>query len=278
MSTPQTPVNLRPRIQVVKNTPMATSLAVAEHFGKEHFNVTRDLRKLIADLADAKFTQVNFMELVQLDRHGREQKYFRMTELGFSMLVMGFTGLRATQWKRAYAEAFMAMRAELEDPVRILKAEIERLRRENPEAAQLEAASVGWAGINTRPSLFSRLQLGTGVPKWDRLIDQVEQQRWDLLKLQELKTRIVPDPRRLGAAETVLRLTYALSKNEAPVLWFLLNESLHTTWATVRLKYPATRLPSQATNVFAEPLPWAWRAWRSSQSVRAGFPQSKSSN
>ena len=29
MSTPHTPANLRPRIQVVKNTPMATSLAVA---------------------------------------------------------------------------------------------------------------------------------------------------------------------------------------------------------------------------------------------------------
>ena len=245
MSTPHTPANLRPRIQVVKNTPMATSLAVAEHFGKEHRNVIRDVRKLIADLADladVEVSQANFMELIQLDRHGREQKYFRMTELGFSLLVMGFTGQRAIQWKLAYAQAFMAMRAELQDPVRILQAEIDRLRQLNPEGAEkVPHPRANFFSVNHH-RLFVPLHDRSGISAVEQVKKQVEQQRQDLLYLKTIKTRYVLDPRRLGAAEAVLRLTYALSKNEAPVLWFLLNESLHSTWISMSIHDIAANL------------------------------------
>ena len=245
MSTSETDTGLRPRIQVVKNTPMATSLAVAEHFGKEHWNVMRDVRKLIADLADladVEVSQTNFMELIQLDHYGREQKYFRMTELGFSLLVMGFTGQRAIQWKLAYAQAFMAMRAELEDPVRILQAEIERLRQLNPEGAEkVPHPRANFFSVNHH-RLFVPLHDRSGISAVEQVIKQVEQQRQDLLYLKTIKTRYVLDPRRLGAAEAVLRLTYALSKNEAPVLWFLLNESLHSTWISMSIHDIAANL------------------------------------
>ena len=247
MSTPQTPANLRPRIQVVKNIPMATSLAVAEHFGKQHKHVIRDVRKLNADLADVEFSQSNFMELIQLDHYGREQKYFRMTELGFSLLVMGFTGQRAIQWKLAYAQAFMAMRAELEDPVRILQAEIERLRQLNPEPVEKVASPTLFKPnflnlFGSSPKDLSSSNCGNRITAVERVIKQVEQQRQDLLYLKTIKTRYVLDPRRLGAAEAVLRLTYALSKNEAPVLWFLLNKSLHSTWISMSIHDIAANL------------------------------------
>lgn len=43
-----------------------------------------------------------------------------MTRDGFSLLVMGFTGNRALEWKLKYIEAFNHMEAELNSPERIM--------------------------------------------------------------------------------------------------------------------------------------------------------------
>ena len=50
----------RPRIQVIRGVPLTTSLAVAEHFQKEHFHVMRDIRNEIAAHADPVFTDQHF--------------------------------------------------------------------------------------------------------------------------------------------------------------------------------------------------------------------------
>lgn len=44
----------------------------------------------------------------------RETPAYDMNEDGFTLLAMGFTGKKATQWKIAYMRAFKAMRAELQ--------------------------------------------------------------------------------------------------------------------------------------------------------------------
>jgi len=48
--------------------------------------------------------------------------------------------------------------------------------------------------------------------------------------------------------------------------------------AVLRRAAEVAHKSSATTNVLAEPLPWACRAWRNSQSFSAGLPQSKPSS
>lgn len=43
------------------------------------------------------------------DSYGRNQKLYRMNRDGFSLLVMGFTGKKALEWKLKYIHAFNEM-------------------------------------------------------------------------------------------------------------------------------------------------------------------------
>ena len=43
------------------------------------------------------------------DAYGRNQKLYRMNRDGFSLLVMGFTGRKALEWKLKYIHAFNEM-------------------------------------------------------------------------------------------------------------------------------------------------------------------------
>lgn len=103
---------------------VADSRQIAEHFEKRHDNVLRDIEGLKADLP--KFEEM-FMVSVLPDSYGRNQKVYLMNRDGFSLLVMGFTGKKALEWKLKYIDAFNKMEDTLK---RILnerhRAELER--------------------------------------------------------------------------------------------------------------------------------------------------------
>lgn len=61
-----------------------------------------------------------FIQSEYADKYGRMQKEYLMTRDGFSLLVMGFTGNKALEWKLKYIEAFNHMEAELNSPERIM--------------------------------------------------------------------------------------------------------------------------------------------------------------
>ena len=90
-----------------------TSRKVAEHFGKRHDNVLRDVQKLLAELTDAEFGRLNFEESSYLNEQLKQQPEYRLTEEGFALLAMGFTGREALRWKVAFLQAFRAMEADL---------------------------------------------------------------------------------------------------------------------------------------------------------------------
>lgn len=87
---------------------VTTSLRVAEVFEKDHRHVLESIRNLAAEKSAAKF----FRETSYKNR-GKEYPMYEMDRDGFSLLVMGFTGDKALQWKIKYIEAFNAMEAEL---------------------------------------------------------------------------------------------------------------------------------------------------------------------
>ena len=87
---------------------ITTSLKVAEVFEKEHKNVLQSIENLVADNSAAKF-----FRLITYKNRGKEYPMYEMDRDGFSLLVMGFTGEKALQWKIKYIEAFNQMESEL---------------------------------------------------------------------------------------------------------------------------------------------------------------------
>ena len=87
---------------------ITTSLKVAEVFEKEHKNVLQSIENLVADNSAAKF-----FRLTTYKNRGKEYPMYETDRDGFSLLVMGFTGEKALQWKIKYIEAFNQMESEL---------------------------------------------------------------------------------------------------------------------------------------------------------------------
>lgn len=92
----------------------ASSLDVAQHFGKRHADVLRAVVALVKAQADL---ERNFALLIDSYEAGkgstRQRHYYEMDRKGFVLLAMGFTGAKALEWKIAYIDAFDRMEAAL---------------------------------------------------------------------------------------------------------------------------------------------------------------------
>ena len=96
--------------------PTTNTLIIAEHFGKSHKDILRDLRLLIAD-CDEDFNERNFAPIKYIDSRGREKPMYSLSRDGFMLLSMGFTGANATRLKIAFIEEFNRMEAALHHPL-----------------------------------------------------------------------------------------------------------------------------------------------------------------
>lgn len=88
------------------NQVLTNSLLVAEKFGKSHKHVMQSIKDLITS---AEKSANLFVESEYPDTYGRMQPMYVMNRDGFTLLVMGFTGDRALQFKLDYIEAFNKM-------------------------------------------------------------------------------------------------------------------------------------------------------------------------
>lgn len=100
-------------VQIVGDRPMTDSLAVASEFGRRHDNVVRAIDALRPDLSP-EFDRLNFEEIAYTDSRGRLQRMYRLTQAGFSVAVLGFTGRKAVQLRERFVTAFERMAAELQ--------------------------------------------------------------------------------------------------------------------------------------------------------------------
>lgn len=95
---------------------LVSSVDVAENFEKRHKNVIQSIEKL---KVDEEYHRLNFQPMVYTAEIGsgaeRDCKGYYMTRDGFTLLVMGFTGYRAMEWKVKYIKAFNAMEARLKE-------------------------------------------------------------------------------------------------------------------------------------------------------------------
>lgn len=90
------------------------SLHVAEKFHKRHDNVLRAINKILPFLKNEE-PKTMFIEGRRKLKDGHFHKIFYMNRDGFSLLVMGFTGQEAIEWKLKYIKAFNEMEKVLQE-------------------------------------------------------------------------------------------------------------------------------------------------------------------
>ena len=114
MTIPALPT-ISPECLTVTNDQVTTSsLDVAKIFSKRHDNVLRAIDLLGKEIPE-DFYLLNFEEgsYTMPETGDQQHRMYTMTRDGFTLVVMGFTGQRAMQFKVAYIDAFNRMEAAL---------------------------------------------------------------------------------------------------------------------------------------------------------------------
>lgn len=84
-----------------------SSLQVATNFGKRHCDVLESIENLKTENSVLKNMFIE--STYKVEGNNKTYKCYDITRDGFSLLVMGFTGKKALDWKLKYIEAFNAM-------------------------------------------------------------------------------------------------------------------------------------------------------------------------
>ena len=84
--------NVNVGFEVVNSGVFTTSLSVANVFNKRHSDILAQIREFPTD----DFTERNFPLSEYTDSTGRKLHCYNLTRDGFSLLVMGFTGQKAS--------------------------------------------------------------------------------------------------------------------------------------------------------------------------------------
>ena len=92
---------------------LTDSLTVAMVFGKEHKSVLRDIRNLVKSI-ESGFAGNNFVPSTYKSAQNKELQKYILTEDGFTLLVMGYTGVAAMRFKVEYINRFRALKEQLQ--------------------------------------------------------------------------------------------------------------------------------------------------------------------
>lgn len=120
---------------------VVTSRQVASDFEKEHNDTKKRIRELIKDMGEKSHNY--FITSAYKDSMNRHQEEFLLTRDGFSLLVMGFTGSKALQWKLKYIEAFNKMETKLKEvkklsPMEMMELQFKALKEQKEKIVQVE--------------------------------------------------------------------------------------------------------------------------------------------
>ena len=93
---------------------VVSSREVAANFEKRHDHILRDIDNLIEGLPNFGEASKLFIPTeYQHEQNGQTYREYLLTRDGFSLLVMGFTGAKALEWKLKYIDAFNTMEQQL---------------------------------------------------------------------------------------------------------------------------------------------------------------------
>lgn len=95
-------------VKEYKGQPVVSSREVANNFEKQHKHVLECIENLKEGVAE-KSADLFIESKYQHPQNKQWYKEYLLTRDGFSLLVMGFTGAKALEWKLKYIEAFNKM-------------------------------------------------------------------------------------------------------------------------------------------------------------------------
>ena len=120
---------------------VVSSRVVAQDFGKRHDNVIRDIEAISSEMSTPQNRGL-FIESKYKASNGKMNKEYLLTRDGFSLLVMGFNGKEALQWKLKYIEAFNKMEEQIKqashNPYANLSPELQSIIMLDQKQQQLE--------------------------------------------------------------------------------------------------------------------------------------------
>ena len=111
---------------------ITNSLLVAKKFGKDHKHVLESIRKLMT--AENSAVLQMFEESTYINEQNKTQPMFLMNRDGFTLLAMGFTGVKAMEFKIDYINAFNKMESKIKKSIAIL-----------PDFTDPAEAAMAWA-------------------------------------------------------------------------------------------------------------------------------------
>lgn len=123
-------------VRINSNQVVTDSRSVAEHFEKQHKDVLESIRGILA----AENSATRFFYETTYENRGKQYPMYLMNRDGFSLLVMGFTGAKALEWKIKYINAFNEMEKALKDQ-RVKQVEQDKAKEMRAEAMLKNADS-----------------------------------------------------------------------------------------------------------------------------------------
>ena len=143
-------------VSINNNQVVVSSRQVADNFGKQHKDVLESIRGILA----AENSATKFFYESTFTNRGKQYPEYLLNRDGFSLLVMGFTGEKALEWKVKYINAFNAMEQELRNK------ELEKPKQANErdKAMLLNAQS-------RQATLFMKLSERSSIPEFKRIME-----------------------------------------------------------------------------------------------------------
>ena len=189
---------------------VTNSLLVAEKFQKRHSDVIRSIESQIS--TNAKLRSL-FVSTIYVDAKGEERPMYIMNRDGFSLLVMGFTGKDALNFKLEFIEAFNEMERRVKEqskaltPAEMFLQNAQLMVEHDKRIANVEnELHVLKARTVTRPDEYTIVGFGTlhHVSVNLRQASILGRRASELCKRRGIETGKLPDPR-FGVVKTYPR-------------------------------------------------------------------------
>jgi anti-repressor protein len=143
--------------------PITTSLLVAQKFEKEHKHIMRDIKEIMSKRSAQNWSHF-YQSTTYVDSMNRIQEMFLMNRDGFSLLVMGFTGEKALDFKIEYIEAFNKMEETIKsfalpktfsEALQLAADQAKQIELQNTQIKELEPKAEVYEQISNSDNLLS---------------------------------------------------------------------------------------------------------------------------
>lgn len=204
-------------VTVVNENVVVSSRDVAKHFGKRHDHVIRHIEAVLRGIPQNGNTPAMYKKVSYVhEQNGQTYSYYLMNRDGFSLLIMGFTGAKALEWKLKYIEVFNAMEKELNN-IRVDVIRKETARNSGINARKELTPNI----IKTRCEGMNQKMIGITIGKWTNYIykaifDMKAKEMRESLNTKSIRDCLTADELEMvDGAETMCSLMLRQGKDDA---------------------------------------------------------------